>query len=164
MADFMSVSGNTDTYPGSVKIISTDTVEANPECFEDDCLLDGPLTTRTTTEYKAVNVDSDVEIYSITAEEALLARALAEIDIPEDDESDSSDDETASSDSGDATAADLGVTLVSGIRVTYTAPTAAGEAASTPVVATVNAENTVSEVSGSSITAAAEAQVAADQA
>lgn len=161
MADFMGT--NTDAYPGSVKVISTDTVEANSECYYDSCLLVGPLTTRTTTEYKAVNVDAEIGSRTITAEEALLARALAGIDIPEDD-SDSSGDATASSDSGDAEAPDLGTVLVSGIRVSYTAPTAAGEPASTPIVATVNAENTVSEVSGGSIAAAAEAQVAADQA
>ena len=66
-------------------------------------------------------MDSDVDTYSITPEEALLARALSEIDFPEDEstEGEGSSDDSASSDSGDATAADLSVTFVSGLRVYY---------------------------------------------
>lgn len=63
---------------------------------------------------------------SISVEDALLARALADLALAElgDDgeDDDSSDDEDDAEPSGEVTAADLGITFISGMRITYQAP------------------------------------------
>ena len=74
---------------------------------------------------------------SISVEDALLARALADLALSElgDDgeDDDSSDDEDDAEPSGEVTAADLGITFISGVRVTYQAPAVTDDSGTTTV-------------------------------
>ena len=75
---------------------------------------------------------------SISVEDALLARALADLALAEvggDDgeDDDSSDDEDDAEPSGEVTAADLGITFISGVRVTYQAPAVTDDSGTTTV-------------------------------
>lgn len=155
-----------DESPGSVvDLINASATEGSPNCTdsEDQCFLDFAGSTRTDTEWKAVNRILDIEVNTITAEEALLARALAELNFDdlggeegegEDDDSgsDSEDEEDSTGDSSEeVTAADLGVTFISGMRISYQAPADDQGVSPAAVVATADAPDVTSTVSQASL-------------